>query len=280
MSARSSASASPLTPAARSHTSTSWARRFSWPCASACRRSTATASPRRRSSATWRRAAARSTGAPRRARRLKTERVIPDAAQPRSGTFQREGSNCTSPGFSLREPRDDEVSKMHSPFAMMAAYNAWANRRLYDAAAALPDADYRGDRGAFFKSVHGTLNHLLVADRIWMRRFTGEGDAPTRLDAILFEQRDELRAARRAEDERILRYVEGLTDAALAGRIRYRNISNSAEFEQPLAPALLHLFNHQTHHRGQVHGLLTALTGEAPSLDLILFQRESGMGLT
>ncbi len=83
---------------------------------------------------------------------------------------------------------------MHSPFPMLAAYNAWANRRLYDAAAALPDADYRADRGAFFKSVHGTLNHLLVADRIWMRRFTGEGEHPNRLDAILFEDVSELRA--------------------------------------------------------------------------------------
>jgi uncharacterized damage-inducible protein DinB len=72
---------------------------------------------------------------------------------------------------------------VNSLFAMMAAYNAWANRRLYDAAAALPDADYRADRGAFFKSVHGTLNHLLVADRIWMRRFTEEGEHPNRLDA-------------------------------------------------------------------------------------------------
>jgi uncharacterized damage-inducible protein DinB len=169
---------------------------------------------------------------------------------------------------------------MKSVFTMFAAYNAWANERLYDAAQKLPDADYRADRGAFFKSVHGTLNHLLVADRIWMRRFTGEGEAPNRLDAILFERLDELRAARRVEDERIVRYVEGLSEDALAGRIRYRNVANTAAFEQPLAPAMLHVFNHQTHHRGQVHALLTNLTGEAPSLDLILFQRESGMGMT
>ena len=124
---------------------------------------------------------------------------------------------------------------MHSPFAMMAAYNAWANRRLYDAAAALPDADYRADRGAFFKSVHGTLNHLLVADRIWMRRFTGEGEHPNRLDAILFEDLPGLRAAREAEDERIARYIDGLTDADLAGRFRYRTITNPRDIEQPLA---------------------------------------------
>lgn len=169
---------------------------------------------------------------------------------------------------------------MKASFAMLAGYNAWANARVYDAAAALGDAEYRADRGAFFKSVHGTLNHLLVADRIWMRRFTGEGEAPSRLDAILFEDFAELRAARVREDERIAAYVEGLGEAALAGRFRYRTIVNPADVEQPLAPALVHFFNHQTHHRGQVHALLTGLGREAPSLDLILFQRQTGIGLS
>jgi uncharacterized damage-inducible protein DinB len=166
--------------------------------------------------------------------------------------------------------------KPHYP--MLAAYNAWANRRIYEAAARLPEADYRADRGAFFKSVHGTFNHLLVADRIWMRRFTGGGDAPGRLDAILFEDLSELRRAREAEDERIVRYVDGLSEADLAGLIRYRTITNPKDIEQPLAPALVHFFNHQTHHRGQVHCLLTGLTGDAPSLDLLLLQRETGIG--
>ena len=169
---------------------------------------------------------------------------------------------------------------MKPHFAMLAGYNAWANERIYAATANLADADYRADRGAFFKSVHGTLNHLLVTDRIWMRRFTGEGDAPNRLDAILFEGFEDLRAARRAEDERIVGYVDHLSEEALLGRIRYRTISNPTDIEQPLAPVLVHLFNHQTHHRGQVHALLTGLKADAPSLDLILFQRESGMGLS
>jgi uncharacterized damage-inducible protein DinB len=163
---------------------------------------------------------------------------------------------------------------------MMARYNAWCNERLYEVAAQLSDADYRADRGAFFKSVHGTLNHLLVADRIWMRRFTGEGEAPNRLDAILFEDFAELRAAREKEDERIVTYVDGLSEADLAGRFRYRTITNPTDIEQPLAPALMHFFNHQTHHRGQVHCLLTGLGHEAPSLDLLLFQRQTGIGLT
>ena len=162
---------------------------------------------------------------------------------------------------------------------MLARYNAWANRRLYDAAAALPDADYRADRGAFFKSMHGTLNHLLVGDRIWMRRFTGHGEAPTQLNAILYEDFAELRAAREAEDARIQSYVEALSEADLAGRFRYRTISKPTDIEQPLAPALAHFFNHQTHHRGQAHCLLTGFGRDAPSLDLILFQRETGIGL-
>jgi uncharacterized damage-inducible protein DinB len=164
-------------------------------------------------------------------------------------------------------------------FNMLAAYNGWANRRLYAAAAELPDDEYRADRGAFFKSVHGTLNHLLVADRIWMKRFTGQGDAPGRLDAILFENLSDLRQAREAEDARISAYIDGLDDAALALRFRYRRASTPQEAEQPLAPALLHVFNHQTHHRGQVHAILTGLGREAPALDLMHFQRESGLGM-
>jgi uncharacterized damage-inducible protein DinB len=169
---------------------------------------------------------------------------------------------------------------MKPHFAMMAGYNAWCNERIYDVAAQLSDADYRADRGAFFKSVHGTLNHLLVADRIWLKRFSGKGEAPNRLDAILFENLSELRAARQKEDERIVAYVDSLTEADLAGRLGYRTITNPIEIEQPLAPALVHFFNHQTHHRGQAHCLLTGFGLDAPSLDLILFQRQTGMGLS
>jgi len=158
-------------------------------------------------------------------------------------------------------------------YRMFAHYNAWANSRLYETAARLSGEQYRADRGAFFKSVHGTLNHLLVTDRIWMQRFTGEGDAPNRLDAILFETFDELRAARKAEDRRILGFVEGLDDRRIEGTIKYRRVSSPEAFEQALAPALAHWFNHQTHHRGQVHALLTGLLGQAPELDLLYFQR-------
>lgn len=160
-------------------------------------------------------------------------------------------------------------------YRMFGRYNAWANRQLYEAAARLTTKQYRADRGAFFKSVHGTLNHLLVTDRIWLQRFTGEGDAPDRLDAILFETLGELHAARATEDRRIVAFVDGLDDARISGTIKYRRVSSPEQFEQQLAPALAHWFNHQTHHRGQVHALLTGLVGEAPALDLLFFQRLS-----
>ena len=74
---------------------------------------------------------------------------------------------------------------MLARYQMFAGYNAWCNERLYQAAAKVPDTDYRANRGVFFKSLHGTLNHLLVGDRIWMRRFTGQGETPPSLDAVL-----------------------------------------------------------------------------------------------
>jgi uncharacterized damage-inducible protein DinB len=169
---------------------------------------------------------------------------------------------------------------MTSRYPMFAGYNAWCNERLYDAASQVSDADYRADRGAFFKSLHGTLNHLLVGDRIWMHRFTGEGELPKSLGDILYQDFADLRAARRAEDAAISRYVGGLSEADLARSIRYRTFSNPATLEQQLAPALDHFFNHQTHHRGQAHALLSGMIGNeaTPSFDLIIYQRESGQG--
>jgi uncharacterized damage-inducible protein DinB len=169
---------------------------------------------------------------------------------------------------------------MKSRYVMFAGYNAWCNERLYDAAAKVSEADYRADRGAFFKSLHGTLNHLLVADRIWMKRFTGAGDQPPSLDAILYDEFEALRAARRSQDVLINRYVARLSELDLAATIRYRTLVNPQTIEQALSPALDHFFNHQTHHRGQAHALLSSIIGNeaTPSFDLIIYQRETGTG--
>ena len=162
---------------------------------------------------------------------------------------------------------------MKQHFGMMAAYNRWANRTLYAAAAELSPDELARDVGVFFKSMLGTLNHILVADRIWMRRFTGEGDAPDRLDAILFNAFPALRLARDAEDKRIMEWVHTLTEDALHGRFTYMSISNPTVISQRLAPALTHFFNHQTHHRGQAHAILSILGRKPPSLDLVYFHR-------
>ena len=169
---------------------------------------------------------------------------------------------------------------MLSRYRMFAGYNAWCNERLFATAAQVSDTDYRADRGAFFKSLHGTLNHLLIGDRIWMRRFTGGGDVPPSLDAILYDDFAQLRAARRSEDDDIMRYVAGLHEDDLAKTIRYRTVVNPQDIEQVLAPALDHFFNHQTHHRGQAHALLSAIVGNerTPSFDLIIYQRQTGDG--
>ncbi len=168
---------------------------------------------------------------------------------------------------------------MKALFEMLAAYNSWANERLYGAVGTLPDSSYRADRGAFFGSIHGTLNHILIGDRIWMHVFTGAGVKPRELDAIPYDDFASLWAARRAEDERIAAYVAGLSDSDLAGTVRYETLRSPADIEQHLAPLLVHFFNHQTHHRGQAHCLLTEFTAAAPSLDLIMFQRQTGISL-
>jgi uncharacterized damage-inducible protein DinB len=166
-------------------------------------------------------------------------------------------------------------------FGMLATYNSWANGRIYNAAAALPDGHLKEDRGAFFGSVHGTLNHLLATDRIWLKRMTGQGTAPDRLDVILHDDLPDLHAARLQEDERLIVWIGALGEEDLETVVRYGPITSPVPVTQTLVTILFHLFNHQTHHRGQVHALLTAIGGRdaAPSLDLVVFQRETGWGI-
>lgn len=161
-------------------------------------------------------------------------------------------------------------------FGMLAHYNRWANTLLYDAASQLSDAEYRENRGAFFGSLGATLNHILVADRIWMRRFTGTGEAPATLNAILHDDFVDLRAARETEDQRIIDWVETLDDDRLAADITYSPITLPGAIAHPLRAAIAHLFNHQTHHRGQCHMTLTAMEKPSLGLDLLHFLRGEG----
>ncbi len=157
-------------------------------------------------------------------------------------------------------------------FKTMAAYNRWANGRLYDACAGLGDAERKRDRAAFFGSIHNTLNHILVGDRIWLGRIEGLVDDGTPLDTVLFDDFDELRRARDAEDDRIGRVLAAITEERLAGDLAYSNLAGTP-FRTPLRLVFTHLFNHETHHRGQVHDMLSQAGLAPPELDLIYYIR-------
>jgi uncharacterized damage-inducible protein DinB len=160
-------------------------------------------------------------------------------------------------------------------FLMMARYNAWANLRLYKMAGALPEELYRREVGVYFKSLHGTLNHLLVTDRIWMRRLTGEGSHPNKLNAIAFDDFASLQAARTSEDLRIVNYTENLQEADIEKELDYTTLDGTPQ-RQPICEILAHWFNHQTQHRGQAHAILTLVGVTEPDpLDLLVMQRRA-----
>lgn len=165
---------------------------------------------------------------------------------------------------------------MLKQYRMFADYNRWANALVYDAASELTPAEFHDNRGAFFGSLAGTLNHLVAADRIWMKRFTGQGDAPVKLNSLLHDDFASLRQARRVEDQRIIDWVNGLDESTLAGTFTYRPITQPIEITQPLWAAVSHFFNHQTHHRGQCHMTLTALGKPSLVLDLVYYLRADG----
>jgi len=157
-------------------------------------------------------------------------------------------------------------------FATFAQYNAWANKRLYEACALLPESVYMAKRPAFFGSIHATLNHLMVGDRIWLGRIEARPEKLA-LNQILYGDLTALRVARLAEDERLIHVVERIEVDALDKPLDYMN-SRGERFHTPLRIVLGHLFNHQTHHRAQVHDMLMQTDVAPPVLDLIHFVRQ------
>ena len=149
---------------------------------------------------------------------------------------------------------------MHARDAqMLASYNRWMNEKLYSVCEDLSDEERKADRGSFFRSIHGTLNHLLLGDHIWMGRFTGEAYPVGSLHQELCSDFTELRSQRRSMDERIELWAATLTDAVLDGRLEFTSIVNPRSRSYDMGVCVAHFFNHQTHHRGQ----LTALMSQA-----------------
>ncbi len=159
----------------------------------------------------------------------------------------------------------------------MARYNSWQNTSLYNAAAALPDGERHQDRGAFFKSIHATLNHLLWGDQTWLSRFAGTLQPAVGLDGSTTLHADFtlLRAERERLDEMIVDWAGGVTPAWLAHDFTWYSASAGRELTYPAGLIVVHFFNHQTHHRGQVHAMLTQAGAVPEATDLFLMLRES-----
>jgi len=160
--------------------------------------------------------------------------------------------------------------------ATLALYNRWQNQNLTAAADGLGPQERDRGRGAFFGSIAGTLNHLLWADAVWMARFEDvagpggsiAGSAWFRPDWAAFK------ADRLAMDARIIDWAEALDDAALAGDLRWHSGALGREVATPKALCVMHFFNHQTHHRGQVHAMLTAAGAEPGDTDLFILHQD------
>jgi uncharacterized damage-inducible protein DinB len=155
--------------------------------------------------------------------------------------------------------------------ATFARYNEWQNRSLYTAADGLPDEERRRDRGAFFKSIHGTLCHILFGDQIWMHRFAGlpAPKAKSIADsATAIADWAELKAERVRLDAVIIGWADRLDPKWLEGDLTWHSGAYNRDFTRPKWLLVTHLFNHQTHHRGQAHALLTAAGGRPEDTDL------------
>lgn len=152
----------------------------------------------------------------------------------------------------------------------MAAYNAEMNRRLYAAADRLDDAARRADRGAFWGSIHGTFNHLLWGDQMWMSRFDGweKPPVPLKQSGAMVDDYEALKRRRVEADAGIEAWAGRVTPAWLACDLIWFSGSSGRDMTQKRALLVMHLFNHQTHHRGQAHALLTASGQQMEATDL------------
>ena len=172
------------------------------------------------------------------------------------------------------------MSTTRELFVLMAAYNEWMNAKVYQAASELSEQELTADKGAFFGSIFGTLQHIVVGDRIWLRRFADHPARPVALDPIrdlpvpttleerLFDDFDQLREHRSMLDTAIKRWSESLSETDLNRSFRYTNLKGVVTTKS-FASLVLHFFNHQTHHRGQVTTLLSQSGKDVGVTDLL-----------
>ena len=159
---------------------------------------------------------------------------------------------------------------------LMATYNSWMNRKVYAVCVALPESDLYKDRGAFFKSIYLTLNHIAYADLAFLSRFTGD---PTKVPALaedLFGSFAALQTERQRLDDRLAQWADSLTAEWLARSLTYTSKVDGRARTVPHWVLVSHIFNHQTHHRGQVTTMLTQLGRDIGGTDIPFMQQFQG----
>lgn len=162
----------------------------------------------------------------------------------------------------------------HAHFTQLARYNVWATQRLLDAIAPLSEDEYRRDLGLFFRSVHGTLNHLLVAERlVWFQRFANGASPKVALDMEAEPDRERLAHALKEGAANWAPLIETWPVERFAGRLDYTTLRGMPA-SLPFAATLTHVFNHGTHHRGQITAALTGLGHPCPELDFVYYLQQ------
>jgi uncharacterized damage-inducible protein DinB len=156
-----------------------------------------------------------------------------------------------------------------SLLTLMADHNRWMNERLYAVCSRMSDDERKRDMGAFFRSIHGTFNHLLLVDHLWLGRIVGNPFVITSLDQELHAGFAELEAERAEMDARIRAFVTELEPARLAEPVHYTSFLKKQPVTLPLGLVLTHLFHHGTHHRGQITTLISQLGHDFGDTDLI-----------
>jgi uncharacterized damage-inducible protein DinB len=170
---------------------------------------------------------------------------------------------------------------MKSIFKLMASYNQWMNKSIYEVASGLSAEELEKDRGVFFGSIVGTLNHILVGDIIWLKRFSShetvftsldyvrDMDVPVSLNVILHPTLSSLSEARIKLDNVIVQFSAELTDQDISSSLAYNN-TKGQPFIKNVGFLLQHFFNHQTHHRGQVSALLSQVGVDVGVTDFLM----------
>ena len=152
-------------------------------------------------------------------------------------------------------------------FQLLANFNTWANTKIFSSCKKLDDTEYKKDRKAFFFSIYGTLNHLLVVDRAYISRIEGKNHDLKSLDQILYENLFQLEEARIKEDKRLVDLVNNLSKESINKEITYKGFETGNQ-TYTINLVLITLFNHQTHHRGQIHNMLSQAGVKPPPIDI------------